>query len=983
MAIFNLKGNQTMKTTFRLIGAVATVAALFSSCKKEAFNEDVKPGTVEMTIIAGADDETKTVLGSNGTVTWSDSGEQLAVMEVAVSGTETTTAKETSKDGVIKDKGATMSFGVSMPTKKADSFVYYALYPNSAYVDKPSDFTNVKVNLASTQAPTESSFGPSADVLVAKPVTYQSEQPKDLNLQFARVIAVGKMTIKDLDTKENVKKVTFKAAGKAVTGSSYIDFTTAAGVEYEYSSYGVDNVVLDYSDKTIAANGMTAYFTCWPFEFTAGESFSVVVETNTYTFTKKVTLAEGKSLAFKVGRASTFSVNFSGIKGVEKVVPDGAYVVAYDKNMMTVGTISNAYRGVATLPQTANEDGSYSVDATAAWNFVYDSVTDTYKISSASDNTLYIQGSSSANNFKLVAQKSATSFTITKNEDGTYKISNGEYSIGMNKGTNPYRFAMYKGSAQQPIDLNLYPAKFALLPKIDVQKTLDVPSAQTNASFDVVFTNVETADANAYSDADCKTKADWITAQLNTELTKVEYKVDENTSSETRTAYIQIYALSPDESDATAIVTVTQAAVGSASKKTVTYTVTSTSAVSVSGDAPAGSSATYSSTYSSKYQLTDGKSMTLTLSGYKGMIVKGLTLSMKSNSSSGAGYLSVKAGDQSLGSIGSSSSGVKFNHALWNGAWSTSYVDVKPKLTNSAYTVQKDENLVIVIGATANSLYCQSFTIEYVADPSLVGGSEPKKLDPPVVTCTAKTETSLTFSWTADAKASDYKVSTDGGITYGSTQKATTYNWTGLTANTTKKLYVKAIGDGTSYTDSEAATAEGTTTTGPGSGEGGTTNYYKKVSSITSGKSYLIVGGGTSPAKIMKHPTKTAATVGFVQAQVSNNQIASSTDIDACVVTITKTGEYYTIAFDSNYISAGGSNTDLKITTTPPSSSLTDNANWVISTVTSYGSFKIQNSKQEQRAILWRSGSINKFGNYAASTIGTEYYYIDLYELAN
>ena len=181
-----------------------------------------------------------------------------------------------------------------------------------------------------------------------------------------------------------------------------------------------------------------------------------------------------------------------------------------------------------------------------------------------------------------------------------------------------------------------------------------------------------------------------------------------------------------------------------------------------------------------------------------------------------------------------------------------------------------------------------------------------------------------------------------------------------------------------------SGSSEGGSTGGStGGGEPGTTKYYKKVSSITSGKSYLIVGGGTSPAKIMKHPTKTAATVGFVQAQVSNNQIASSTDIDACVVTITKTGEYYTIAFDSNYISAGGSNTDLKITTTPPSSSLTDNANWVISTVTSYGSFQIKNSKQDKRAILWRSGT-NKFGDYSISNAnGKEYYNIDLYELAN
>ena len=556
-----------MKTTFRLIGAVATVAALFSSCKKEAFNEEVKPGTVEMTIIAGADDATRTVLGSDGAVTWSASGEQLAVIEAAVSGTTTTTAKETSTDGVTNDKGATMSFGVSMTAKKADSFEYYALYPNSAYVDKPSDFTNVKVNLASTQAPTESSFGPSADVLVAKPVTGLTEQPKKLNLQFARVIAVGKMTIKELNTTENVKKVTFTAAGKAVTGRSYINFKTAARVEYGYSSYGEDNVVLDYSNKTIAANGMTAYFTCWPFELAAGETFSVVVETENYIFTKNVTLDEGRSLAFKVGRASEFNVSFSGIKGVEKVpstqlVEDGAYVVAQGENMMTVGTSSNKYRDVATLP-TANEDGSYSVDATAAWNFVYDSATDSYKIYSASDATKYIQGSSSGSDFKLVAQGSATSFTITKGENGTYKISNGEYNIGMNKGTNPYRFAMYKGSTQQPVDLNLYPAKVAILPKITVQKTLEVPSAGTNNelyTFPVAFTNVEDVEVTVHGDEDCTTKVNWIVVGISADLTEVQYMVEENTG-EARTAYIKIRAQGPDAAEATAIVTATQAGV--------------------------------------------------------------------------------------------------------------------------------------------------------------------------------------------------------------------------------------------------------------------------------------------------------------------------------------------------------------------------------------------------------------------------------------
>ena len=161
--------------------------------------------------------------------------------------------------------------------------------------------------------------------------------------------------------------------------------------------------------------------------------------------------------------------------------------------------------------------------------------------------------------------------------------------------------------------------------------------------------------------------------------------------------------------------------------------------------------------------------------------------------------------------------------------------------------------------------------------------------------------------------------------------------------------------------------------------------YYQKVSTITSGKSYLIVGGGTtSPAKIMKHPTTTAATVGYVEATVDNEKIASTTEVDACAVTITQNGDYYTITFGSNYIAAVTDKTSLKTITTAPSSSSTNDANWKISAATSYGSFQIKNSKQSSRAILWRSGSTNKFGDYSASNAnGSEYYNIDLYELAN
>ena len=88
--------------------------------------------------------------------------------------------------------------------------------------------------------------------------------------------------------------------------------------------------------------------------------------------------------------------------------------------------------------------------------------------------------------------------------------------------------------------------------------------------------------------------------------------------------------------------------------------------------------------------------MTLTLSGYAGKKITGLTMSMKSNSSSGAGYLDFKAGETSLATIGSSSNGIKFNNSAWHGSWSTSYVDVDVTMSNDSYAIQDGDKVVIV-----------------------------------------------------------------------------------------------------------------------------------------------------------------------------------------------------------------------------------------------------------------------------------------------
>ncbi len=145
--------------------------------------------------------------------------------------------------------------------------------------------------------------------------------------------------------------------------------------------------------------------------------------------------------------------------------------------------------------------------------------------------------------------------------------------------------------------------------------------------------------------------------------------------------------------------------------KTATYTITTTTSVSATGTVPSGSSASFVNTYTeNKFQLTAGKSMTLTLSGYQGKVVTGVVLSMKSNKSSGAGSLSITAGSSQLASISGT-----FN-PNWYSEWTTAFVDVNVPMTDDDYGIQSGEQLVITIAATANSLYCQSFTIQYEDD---------------------------------------------------------------------------------------------------------------------------------------------------------------------------------------------------------------------------------------------------------------------------
>lgn len=144
-----------------------------------------------------------------------------------------------------------------------------------------------------------------------------------------------------------------------------------------------------------------------------------------------------------------------------------------------------------------------------------------------------------------------------------------------------------------------------------------------------------------------------------------------------------------------------------AEESTVVYAPATTTTATETGTAPTGSSYTFAQTASNLYQITSNNSMTLTLSGWYGKKITALTLSMKSNASKGTGSLSVTSGDTTIAEITNST------FKAWYGSYSSEYVDLNVSLAENDYTIHKDEDIVITIAATVNSLYCQSFSITY------------------------------------------------------------------------------------------------------------------------------------------------------------------------------------------------------------------------------------------------------------------------------
>lgn len=533
-----------MKTFFKSILAVAVCASLFAACSKDDTVSDPSNGRkVTMTVTASS--ELESASGSRttydpltGKISWNETGEYLQVFETAAS--KTTYAN--SQEGTVSD--GTAKFAVSFPENTNTPLVYNAVYPASAWItSNNTDITNMKVVTRTSQQPTATSFDSNADLLIAKSISLES-QPTELQMSFGRAVAIGKMTVKNLASEEPVLGVEFTAPDKKVTGRSYVDMTAGTVKEYGYPGNFSDNVTLSYSSEmNLTANGATgmiAYFTCFPFEVAAGETFTVTVTTASKIFTKTVTVQEGRALAFAAGDSSTFAVDMTGAAEEATETLSGDYVITATQSEITYA-MSSLADGIRLAPVMITPSNPYKTgDETLIWT-----------ITKSGDNYTISQGE---NYLSWESDNGATTSTtpyelvITKNKsEGTYQIASAATpSRILAKNTQAaYGFGFYTGS--QTKDLTLIPAEYVKLPQITLdQTTLTLSYNDTETHYiPVTLKNAETQDVSVaiYDGTEGTEQPDWITTgDYNGSENRLEVAATENTVATPRTARIVLTA---------------------------------------------------------------------------------------------------------------------------------------------------------------------------------------------------------------------------------------------------------------------------------------------------------------------------------------------------------------------------------------------------------------------------------------------------------
>lgn len=498
------KDLQAMKKMMKNLMLVAAAAMGFTACQSgldEITMRPTEPEKVTISIVASEAEESRTAINeATQSFVWSE-GDKIKVIE-------NSTAVDS--DAAVIDDNGLATFTASFTAAEGDgTFTYNALYPYSAYVSIKTDETTIRSNTPSIQNATATSFDPKADLLIAKPIEATQTEATPLNMQFKRLVAIGKMTFKNLPA-DTIDAVTFTAPNKVLAGRSSFNYTTGQVIEYGYSSYGESSTTINYAEAIAANNAV--FFTCLPCEIVAEETFTVSAVCGDKTYTRTVTMPEGRSLLFTEGDLTTFSVDMTDATVEESFkFEDGAYVIMASNNGVYYA-LSNVDSGASTKrlkSVTVEYDGSGSfmtTDETLVWNIK--AVEDGYTIQDT--NNKYIGWTSGNSSF---VGDTSYSCTITPVDGGLYKIGlvkdSNRFLARNATAANEY-FAFY-GNTQWN-ELYIVPFVLDTRPSFTISYTMGGTTTELNTNDKY---NFDAAGGELYVDA---TRENGLTADITAKL---------------------------------------------------------------------------------------------------------------------------------------------------------------------------------------------------------------------------------------------------------------------------------------------------------------------------------------------------------------------------------------------------------------------------------------------------------------------------------
>lgn len=436
---------------------VALSAMGFVACQNEFAEPNVNVPASDDVVVSFVSEEptTRTSVDTSDDAapkfSWNDS-ESFAVLE------QTDALAVGSNVAFEKVDGKAKISAAFAAKEGKEAYSYVTIHPAEGYVAAES-IDAATLSLPDTQSMADASYDPCADLMVSRVVTTAKQPTEAQQVQFTRLAAVVKMTLKNLalEAGDEVEKVIFSAEGKALAGTITADLTAP-------HDFAVAEGVSSVSVATTSKNDV--YFTVLPTVLEAGESYTITVVTNKKFYIKQGTIADGKTLSLEAGMVNRFGVNMMGVMGSDKwtLVRDASTLKQGDIVTIVAKDYDKAiskklYSNASETSTSARRDAvdiakvkDYLI-ATAdvqPFTLVTGSVEGTFSFYDAAREKFLVSNNSSSR--YLISQPyidANTSFAFTINaEDGDATIKNveGEYPKNMIRYYNASRY-FYSGES--------------------------------------------------------------------------------------------------------------------------------------------------------------------------------------------------------------------------------------------------------------------------------------------------------------------------------------------------------------------------------------------------------------------------------------------------------------------------------------------------------------------------------------------------------